>query len=99
MSEFAQFVREDRRLSILMLLAQSDDYSASHYLLHAALSQYGHACSSDSVRTDMGWLAEQGLVTVQSIGDVHVAKLTQRGDDVQSGRSRVAGVKRPRPER
>jgi Fe2+ or Zn2+ uptake regulation protein len=85
-------------LVILKLLAQADDYSTNQYLLHSALPGFGHSVSEDTVRIELDWLAEQGLITTESLGGVVMAKLTSRGDDVQSGRARVSGVKRPRPE-
>lgn len=98
MSEFTKLLSADRRLVILKLLAQSDDYSANQYLLHAAMPGFGHSISEDTVRVELDWLAEQGLVTTETIGGIVVAKLTGRGEDVQAGRARVTGVKRPRPE-
>lgn len=98
MAEFSELVREDRRLTILRLLEQSDDYSANHYLLCSALAGFAHNCSSDAVKTDLEWLAEQGLVTTKTTGEVLIAKLTSRGEDAAHGRARVPGVKRPRPE-
>ena len=98
MSDLAQILREDRRLVLLRLLADGDDYCANLYLLHAALPGFGHATSEDQVRTDLEWLSEQGLVKVSAPGGVPLAKLTSRGEDVATGRARVPGVKRPRPE-
>ena len=98
MTEFAEVVRADRRLTILKLLEQSDNYSANHYLLHSALPGFAHNCSADAVHTDLEWLAEQGLVTTTEAAGVLVARLTSRGEDAANGRTRVPGVKRPRPE-
>ena len=98
MSHFQDMLREDRRLVLLRLLADGDDYSANIYLLHMAMPGMGHNCSEDTLKTDLEWLAEQGLVTTSSPGGVLLAKLTSRGDDVAAGRARVPGVKRPRPE-
>lgn len=98
MSDFLDLVRQDRRLVILKLLAEADNYSTNQYLLHAALPGFGHAVSEDTVRVDLDWLVEQGLVTTETLGGVVMVKLTARGDDVQAGRARVSGVKRPRPE-
>jgi hypothetical protein len=59
-------VTEDRRLSLLLVLAQTPGYRANGFLLRDAIaSVYGHDCSADQVRTDLAWLAEQGLVEVQ----------------------------------
>lgn len=95
---FQQTVTEDRRLSILLVLADSAGYSANQYLLQTAIgSIYGHSVSVDQTRTDLAWLQEQGLVTTTSTGDVMVATLTHRGVDAQAGRATVPGVKRPMP--
>lgn len=98
MSDFQTLLAEDRRLTLLRLLGQSDDYAANIYLLHAALPGLGHAVSEDTVLVDLDWLAEQGLVKTEDVGGITLARLTRRGDDVQTGRARVTGVKRPRPE-
>lgn len=98
MTDYAALVQADRRLTILKLLEQSDDYSANEYLLQSALGGFGHNCSSDTVRAELAWLAEQGLAHLDETGGVDVARLTRRGHDAASGRARVPGVKRPRPE-
>lgn len=94
---YAKLITEDRRLVLLKLLAQSQGYTANEHLLTSALPGFGHSVSHDRVRTDLGWLAEQELVTLESPGGVSVATLTARGDDVAAGRARVDGVKRPVP--
>jgi len=95
---YAKLLEEDRRLSILRLLAESNDYKANEYLLQSALDGVGHAVSGDRLRADLAWLAEQGLVELGTVADVKVPKLTQRGLDVAQGRASHPGVKRPRPE-
>lgn len=98
MNNFNDLVQQDRRLTILRLLGQSDDYAANQYLLHMALPGMGHSCSDDTLLAELAWLTEQGLITSEQVGGVTVAKLTRRGDDAQAGRARIPGVKRPRPE-
>jgi len=49
------------------------------------------------VRTDLAWLAEQGLLQTATTGDVTMATLLTRGVDVAAGRAVVPGVKRPLP--
>ena len=88
----------DRRLVILRLLHESGGYTANEYLIQAALDGFGHSVGRDLLRTELAWLAEQGLVTVQEVGGVQVATLTSRGDDVAEGRAVVPGVKRPEPQ-
>jgi hypothetical protein len=50
------------------------------------------------VRSEIAWLAEQGLATSDELpGGLLVATLTERGSDVASGRASVPGVQRPNP--
>lgn len=95
---FQSAVTEDRRLSLLLVLTETPGYTANAYLLRDAVSNvFGHVASVDQVRTDLAWLAEQGLVTAKTSGDVTMATLTTRGADVAAGRAVQPGVKRPMP--
>jgi Fe2+/Zn2+ uptake regulation proteins len=93
--KFAEYLRQDQRLVILRVLIELPSYRTNSSVLTNLLSQYGHSPSRDSVKTELHWLAEQGLVTIDDISDVLVATLTERGADVASGRAIVPGVKRP----
>lgn len=97
MSPFPDFVRERRRLDILDLLAEAPGYSHNDAVLRSALAAVGHAVSADALRAELAWLAEQGLVEVSAVGEVRVARLRERGDDVAAGRAECPGVARPRP--
>jgi hypothetical protein len=97
MSSYVRLLEEDRRLTILKLLAEAGDYKANHFLVHTALDGFGHTVSMDRLKADLAWLDEQGLITVSEIGGVKVAQLTDRGLDVAAGRVMHPGVKRPRP--
>lgn len=92
---YADFLQEDRRLVILRVLSELPKYSSNSSVLYTALGQYGHFPSRDVVKSELYWLAEQGLVTLEVMGPVIVATLTERGFDVSSGRSRVPGIKKP----
>jgi len=67
-------------------------------LLTDLTESYGFTPSRDRVRTELAWLAEQGLVTLDE-GNIIIAKLTERGADVARGRVTVPGIKRPSPGR
>ncbi len=101
MGDYAKFLREDRRLTILRVLCDAQGNTANHYVLQTILNTLGHSVSRDVVRGDLAWLAEQGLVNAAEItaagASVTVAALTPRGDDVAAGRAVVPGVKRPVP--
>ncbi|MFM5095801.1 VpaChn25_0724 family phage protein [Aeromonas rivipollensis] len=97
MSSMREFVVSDQRLLILRSLREMTGYSANDSILDSCLEAYGHSISRDAVRTQMRWLEEQGLITVEKVGETLVAKLTGRGDDVATGQAVVDGVKKPRP--
>lgn len=95
MSQYAEYLREDYRLVILRLLVEQTAYRANSSVLTMALDNYGHTLSRDQVKTELYWLAEQGTLTLNDIGPVLVATLTERGQEVATGRARVPGIKRP----
>lgn len=95
MSKFAEFIRQDIRLVILRLLVDMTAYRANSSVLTMALDSYGHTLSRDQVKTELHWLAEQGALTLEDVGPVLVATLTERGQDIAAGRARVPGIKRP----
>jgi repressor of nif and glnA expression len=97
MKSFHEFVREDQRLVILRVLSDALDYRCNSSVIRALMEKFGHAISRDQVRSELAWLAEQGLVVVEDVGPVVVARLTERGGDVAAGRATVPGVNRPAP--
>jgi len=84
------------RLTILRELMRTNGYRSNESVLYDVISQYGLGCGRDCVRTQISWLADQGLVTLGDAG-VLIPELTQRGLDVASGAVTVPGVKRPSP--
>ena len=95
---FADFETEDRRLVILRLLEEDNDYRVNTSILRSSLDLYGHNISRDRLHTDVQWLSEQGLTRSEQLNSVQVVTLTQQGLDVANGRARVPGVKRPGPK-
>ncbi len=97
MSEFGDLQAAHQRLTILRLLEKVENYTLNDSMIQDLMPRFGHDCSRDCVRTNLAWLREQGLVTLNVIGDgaVYVAKATARGCDVAKGRATVPGVKRP----
>ncbi|HFK4066917.1 TPA: ArsR family transcriptional regulator [Kluyvera ascorbata] len=87
---------QDQRLVLLRSLLDCGD-SANESILQTCLQTYGHKVSRDSVRTQLAWLNEQGLVTLSDVSGCYVAEITGRGDEVASGLITVPGVKKPRP--
>lgn len=96
--KFAELLASDMRLVVLRVLAEDGDYSHNEFVLNDALVLFGHRVSRDKLRTELSWLKEQGLIEIEDISGVMVAKLTTRGVDVACGAATCPGVKRPRPE-
>lgn len=95
--KFADYIREDRRLQILLALEACPSYRAGHFLLRSVLDGYGHESSMDVLKGELAWLEEQGLIETRVLGDSIVADLKIRGLDVVQGRVTHPGIKRPQP--
>lgn len=93
---FSEYLRKDVRLVLLRILAEMPGYRANSSVLSNLLDQFGHSVTRDQVKTELRWLQEQGLVSIEDAGSVLVATLQERGQDVASGRAVVDGVARPR---
>lgn len=83
-----------RRRAILTALSLARAYQLPLRALRDMLDDIGHVASTDRLRTDCTWLAEQGLVRA---GVADVWMLTDRGLDVVMGRADAPGVQRPEP--
>jgi len=94
-NKYGQFLREDQRLVILRVLVDMPGYRTNSSVVTALVRQFGHDASRDQVKTELHWLAEQGLSTVEDMEDVLLVSLTERGADVAAGRATVPGVRRP----
>lgn len=92
---YKEKIAKNRRLEILHLLGEMPGYEAGQGLIYQALTVAG---SADQVAGDLDWLDEQQLVTISSPGGYRIARITQRGLDVATGKSRITGVARPLPE-
>jgi repressor of nif and glnA expression len=87
---------EDHRLVILRVLAEMPASRSNSSVLANSLHAWGHAVTRDYVKTQLRWLEEQGLLTVEDMEGALVVTLAERGHDVATGVARVDGVARPR---
>ncbi len=72
--DFADVVVADIRLCVLRILAEDRGYSMNESVLQEVLGIFGHTVSRDRVKTELRWLEEQGLVTVENVVGVMVAR-------------------------
>lgn len=91
-----QIINEHQRLVVLRLLTEAGAFALNESILQDSLIAYGLDISRDSLKVQLAWLAEQGLIKTEQVGKVTTATLTGRGQDVATGRATVPGVKRPR---
>ena len=87
---------EHQRRSILTALAAMVGFGANHSMVRDTCAKYGVEMSNDTVKTQLYWLEEQGLVSVKPQGNYLSAELKSRGQDVVDGLTFVPGIKRPR---
>lgn len=93
---FAEFLRRDIRLVMLRALAETPGYRANSSVICTLLDQFGHTVTRDLVKSELRWLEDQGLLSIEEAGSVLVATLAARGQDVAEGRAVVDGVAKPR---
>lgn len=93
---YADFLRKDMRLVLLRILLELPGYRSNSSVLSNMLHQLGHSATRDQTKTELRWLAEQGLITVDEVASVLVCTLAERGQDVAEGRAVVDGVAKPR---
>lgn len=98
MSSWDEHLSRHRRLGILRLLDAAPGYAGNESMLHEAVLQLGVTSTRDQVRSELTWLAEQGLVRTAEIAGLMTATITQRGTEVAKGLVTHPGVKRPSPE-
>lgn len=93
----ATLISGDIRLILLRAMEEVPGYQLNESVLHKAVGIFGHNVSRDVIRTELAWLREQGLITMDEVLGYFVATLTTRGADVATGRSTIPGVERPSP--
>lgn len=88
----------DQRLVVLRLLKDQPGRRSNSSVLAKLMGVLGHPVSRDWMRTQLAWLAEQGLVRADAVKDIEglvVVDITERGADCATGMAHVPGVARP----
>jgi DNA-binding transcriptional ArsR family regulator len=98
MSRFDAHMAENRRLMILRLLEAAAAYETNESIIALTLHDFGHVLARDQVRIDLAWLREAGLVTIEEMATIWIARLTQRGLETAQGVIVTPGVQRPSPK-
>lgn len=94
-NSYLKHLAEDRRLSILRLLAEAGG-TANERVLSTGLEMLGHTRQSQAtIREDIKFLETNGLITIQWFSDFQVCTISKRGVETIEGRITVEGVKKP----
>ena len=94
----AEIQTKNQRRAMLNLLAAMPDLSAADYELRQGLNEVEKLnISFDKFKTEVEWLQEQNLVTVDG-QVIDTITLTQRGLDVAEYRVSMSGVAKKRPQ-
>lgn len=97
---FYDFTMGHARLTILRTLSEAYGHSSNDSMLIDVMQSFGLPVTRDLLRTQLGWLEEQGLIRLSKPNDaLLVATLRERGHDVATGRARLEGVAQPTPAR
>lgn len=91
----AQGLQRDRRLRVLHILSEVPAFLTNEDVLKSVLLSLGHAVSADLLRTELLWLQEQGLIELRQTGDLYIARLLSRGQDVARGAAQQPGIASP----
>ncbi|WP_425230220.1 hypothetical protein [Sphingomonas sp.] len=84
------------RLAVLRALLETPTNMLNDALLATAVGELGLPFTRDQLRTELGWLEEQGLIRLSRPSEtLTVAALRERGAEVALGRAHVEGVQRP----
>lgn len=88
---------ENQRRAMLKLLASQSDLSSTDYELHQAVEvAEGLRMTKDKFNTELDWLKEQNLVTLEG-QVINTVTLTQRGLDIAQYKANQTGVAKKRP--
>lgn len=96
----AELMREERRTTILVTLAEAPGKAAYEGLLQAAIQRFhSQFPSRTEVQEELRWLRDAGLVVLQDHPAPdrvsYTATLTEKGEAAAAGRIAVPGVRRP----
>lgn len=97
---FYDFTMGHARLAVLRALTEAPGHSLNDSVLAMLMEQLGLPVTRDQLRTQIGWLEEQGLVRVSRPSEsLMVVEVRERGGEVAIGRAHVEGIQRPSPGR
>ncbi len=100
---FEERLAQDRRRFILEALNEATGYQLNDLTLKSVLAGFGHTAGRATIRHDLEWLRDKGLLRIEKLGGdgaadaptVWLGTLTERGADVVGGESCPGVARRP----
>ena len=97
MNKYEKRMMEHGRLAILRTLKDAPGYQSNDSIIYETLNALGIKIGRDQVKSQVQWLADQDCLTLEELGNLKVATLTQQGLDVAQGNIRRDGIQAPGP--
>ena len=86
-----QILREMMRF-VMLRLVNGASRNTNSSILSMQLNGAGYSNTRDQVKSEIRWLEQQGLLDVEEVESVLIVSITERGEDVANGLSKVDGI-------
>lgn len=86
-----QIMREMMRF-VMLRLVNGASRNTNSSILSMQLNGAGYSNTRDQVKSEIRWLEQQGLLDVEEVESVLIVSITERGEDVANGLSKVDGI-------
>lgn len=93
---YREELQQHARLAILRILEDAPQFRSNVSIMTDLLARLGITYTRDQVVTEVHWLTEQGMVTMEDLGGFIVATATVRGVEIARGIATHPGVQRRR---
>lgn len=94
---YREELQQHARLAILRMLEDAPRYTSNVSIITSLLPGFGIGYTRDQVVTEVHWLAEQGMVTVEDLNGFIVVTATVRGVEIAQGMAKHPDIQRRRP--
>ena len=96
--EFQHFKSEHRSLAVLRVLHREPSHKSNDQIILDWLRKLALVSTREELKATIEKLAVLSLINTETIDDITVFELTEKGEDVALGRSIIEGVLRPSPD-
>lgn len=86
-----QVLREMMRF-VMLRLVNGTPRNTNSSVLSMQLNSAGYPNTKDQTKSEIRWLEQAGLLEVEEVESVLIVSITERGEDVANGLSKVDGI-------